>query len=265
MAVRCPKCGHLRRPDDSPPLSECPRCGVVYARFQAHREPPPGGEPAGGGISHPAGDSPGGGRPRRILLALAILVPVAVIALLFHQLPVTSDPAPFAVGGMTLDGHPYPVPLQAPVGRIVVMEAGIREFTEFGVIFPLAAPGGHLRPGIELVLPAGGISLGEAIAFAPGDGSGIRLSFAPPLSGTVGQGGSGAPIALEYRLAKGGGVVRIDRFEPQEGGMVAGEILQAELEGWRFNLSTGEEVPGGEARHLVLQGIPFTARFQVGP
>lgn len=34
----CPKCGYRRRPDDLAPDYECPRCGVVYAKFEARQE-----------------------------------------------------------------------------------------------------------------------------------------------------------------------------------------------------------------------------------
>jgi glutaredoxin len=32
--VTCPKCGHVRRPDAAVPDSECPACGVIYAKAQ---------------------------------------------------------------------------------------------------------------------------------------------------------------------------------------------------------------------------------------
>ncbi|MBI5428351.1 MAG: hypothetical protein HZA02_08770 [Nitrospinae bacterium] len=33
----CPKCGHERRPGDYAPESECPRCGIVYAKVENPR------------------------------------------------------------------------------------------------------------------------------------------------------------------------------------------------------------------------------------
>jgi len=32
MAIKCPKCGHERTPNDVGPDYECPKCGVVYAK-----------------------------------------------------------------------------------------------------------------------------------------------------------------------------------------------------------------------------------------
>lgn len=33
MSAPCPKCGHIRRPTDTAPDYECPRCGIVYAKY----------------------------------------------------------------------------------------------------------------------------------------------------------------------------------------------------------------------------------------
>ncbi len=33
MSAPCPKCGHKRRPTDIVPDYECPRCGIVYAKY----------------------------------------------------------------------------------------------------------------------------------------------------------------------------------------------------------------------------------------
>lgn len=33
MSAPCPKCGHKRRPTDTAPDYECPRCGIVYAKY----------------------------------------------------------------------------------------------------------------------------------------------------------------------------------------------------------------------------------------
>ncbi len=35
MVVTCPKCGYVRRPEDTAPSYECPKCGVIYAKFDA--------------------------------------------------------------------------------------------------------------------------------------------------------------------------------------------------------------------------------------
>lgn len=35
----CPKCGYERRPGDYTPESECPRCGIVYAKVENPRTP----------------------------------------------------------------------------------------------------------------------------------------------------------------------------------------------------------------------------------
>lgn len=32
-ATECPKCGYIRRPEDTAPDYECPRCGIVYAKY----------------------------------------------------------------------------------------------------------------------------------------------------------------------------------------------------------------------------------------
>lgn len=34
MPTRCPKCGYARTPADTAPDYECPRCGVVYAKYR---------------------------------------------------------------------------------------------------------------------------------------------------------------------------------------------------------------------------------------
>ncbi len=34
----CGKCGYQRRPEDLAPDYECPRCGIVYAKFDASLE-----------------------------------------------------------------------------------------------------------------------------------------------------------------------------------------------------------------------------------
>lgn len=33
MSTPCPKCGYIRRPTDSAPDYECPRCGIVYVKY----------------------------------------------------------------------------------------------------------------------------------------------------------------------------------------------------------------------------------------
>lgn len=33
MSAPCPKCGYIRRPTDNAPEYECPRCGIVYAKY----------------------------------------------------------------------------------------------------------------------------------------------------------------------------------------------------------------------------------------
>lgn len=35
MSAPCPKCGHVRLTEDTAPDYECPRCGVVYAKYLA--------------------------------------------------------------------------------------------------------------------------------------------------------------------------------------------------------------------------------------
>lgn len=32
----CPKCGYTRRPEDQAPDYECPKCGIVYAKYLEH-------------------------------------------------------------------------------------------------------------------------------------------------------------------------------------------------------------------------------------
>ncbi len=41
----CPKCGYARQPKDVEPFLECPRCGIVFAKY-AHYHPVPAAEPA---------------------------------------------------------------------------------------------------------------------------------------------------------------------------------------------------------------------------
>jgi len=38
-AIRCPKCGHPRQPEATVPDTECPACGVIYAKAQAAPAP----------------------------------------------------------------------------------------------------------------------------------------------------------------------------------------------------------------------------------
>lgn len=33
MEIICPKCNHLRQPTDHAPDYECPKCGIIYAKF----------------------------------------------------------------------------------------------------------------------------------------------------------------------------------------------------------------------------------------
>ena len=33
--MNCPKCGYVRRPDDKAPETECPKCGVIYAKARS--------------------------------------------------------------------------------------------------------------------------------------------------------------------------------------------------------------------------------------
>ncbi|MBL6750265.1 MAG: hypothetical protein ISP90_07065 [Nevskia sp.] len=36
MSEPCPKCGYLRQPQDAGSAGECPRCGVIYAKYLEH-------------------------------------------------------------------------------------------------------------------------------------------------------------------------------------------------------------------------------------
>lgn len=33
MVVKCPKCEYVRQPEESTPDYECPKCGIIYAKF----------------------------------------------------------------------------------------------------------------------------------------------------------------------------------------------------------------------------------------
>lgn len=35
MSVTCPKCNYTRQPGDTAPAYECPRCGIIYAKYGA--------------------------------------------------------------------------------------------------------------------------------------------------------------------------------------------------------------------------------------
>lgn len=37
--ITCPKCGYTRKPEDQAPASECPNCGVIYAKAQPTPRP----------------------------------------------------------------------------------------------------------------------------------------------------------------------------------------------------------------------------------
>lgn len=41
MATICPKCGYERHPDDQAPETECPHCGVIYAKAKPRGQQPP--------------------------------------------------------------------------------------------------------------------------------------------------------------------------------------------------------------------------------
>lgn len=52
MDITCPKCQYVRQPQDQAPEGECPRCGIIYAKFDPqletmkralHARPEPGG------------------------------------------------------------------------------------------------------------------------------------------------------------------------------------------------------------------------------
>jgi hypothetical protein len=38
MTTACPKCGYRRQPSDSAAEGECPRCGIVFAKYQPRTE-----------------------------------------------------------------------------------------------------------------------------------------------------------------------------------------------------------------------------------
>lgn len=44
--VTCPKCQHIRRPEDPAPEGECPQCGVIYAKATPRLATKPAQEPA---------------------------------------------------------------------------------------------------------------------------------------------------------------------------------------------------------------------------
>lgn len=37
--IVCPKCGYARQPGDAGPDSECPKCGIIYAKFTGTSRP----------------------------------------------------------------------------------------------------------------------------------------------------------------------------------------------------------------------------------
>ncbi|MDK2123388.1 hypothetical protein [Parachitinimonas caeni] len=42
----CPKCGYSRQPSDTAPATECPRCGIVFAKYAEHLANRAAGKPA---------------------------------------------------------------------------------------------------------------------------------------------------------------------------------------------------------------------------
>lgn len=38
MNITCPKCQYVRQPQDRAPEGECPRCGIIYAKFDSQLE-----------------------------------------------------------------------------------------------------------------------------------------------------------------------------------------------------------------------------------
>ena len=36
ISTPCPKCGHVRRPDEHAPAWQCPACGIAYHKYQAY-------------------------------------------------------------------------------------------------------------------------------------------------------------------------------------------------------------------------------------
>ena len=45
----CPKCGYVRTSDDLAPEGTCPRCGIIYSKFEEHARPEYHPDPSGTG------------------------------------------------------------------------------------------------------------------------------------------------------------------------------------------------------------------------
>ncbi len=50
----CPKCNYTRQPSDTAPDYECPRCGIVYAKYSAERPAPAPASAGRGTVGHGA-------------------------------------------------------------------------------------------------------------------------------------------------------------------------------------------------------------------
>ncbi|MEQ8511552.1 MAG: hypothetical protein RJP96_14830 [Algiphilus sp.] len=46
MHKECPKCSYVRTDADPPPITDCPSCGIVYAKFEALQQEGPAPSPA---------------------------------------------------------------------------------------------------------------------------------------------------------------------------------------------------------------------------
>lgn len=68
--VVCPKCGYVRRPEDTAPAYECPACGVVYAKARRVAAP----------LAVEAVSAPAGGRSRGLVLLLCAVGVLGVVA-----------------------------------------------------------------------------------------------------------------------------------------------------------------------------------------
>lgn len=265
MSKLCPKCGYQRQPTDPPPDYECPRCGIVYARYRGAPADAPAVDDKVDAVAAvaatllPTPTRYNTGKTRRALFAIAILMPVCLVGLLYHYYMPVPNRGMATTPGLSLNGHGYDIKLNAPVAEIRLHESGFQEIPEYVVIWPLAAPGSHGFPGIELSFKPERIVLLEPVAFHAQDPSGIRLSFHPLQAKLT---SAGDPVETSYLLTPAGGRIQFEVLEPHFGGRVEGKILEAELEAHEYNVNSGQPIQGKERRVLTLRDMPFAGVFQ---
>lgn len=72
---KCPKCGYIRRQEDTAPLWQCPHCGVAYSKFMASAATP---DPTPSKVGTPARIKTGGNRFKTIRVTILTIILIIV-------------------------------------------------------------------------------------------------------------------------------------------------------------------------------------------